>query len=88
MRSLPHRWLIIYCDPSWESYSDTCSGNEGVACLPMGSAAFARLTEYLGPTRCEGYEEPCPAGKPRRRSPPAPSLAHSPLPISVYGKIV
>jgi len=26
---------------------------------------------------------PCPAGKPLRRSPPAPSLAHSPLPILV-----
>ena len=29
---------------------------------------------------------PCPAGKPLRRSPPVPSLAHSPLPISVYGR--
>jgi hypothetical protein len=48
------RTLYIY----WSSLNT--AGNGGLACLPMGSAAFAALTTYYGPPRCEGYEDPEP----------------------------
>ena len=57
----PTSTLYIYCNPSW-----TCSGgsgNAGLTCLPMGSAAFDALDYYYGPPRCEGYEDPCAAGE-------------------------
>ena len=38
------------------------SGNEGLACLPMGADALAALTTYYGPDRCEEASS-CEAGE-------------------------
>ena len=59
---LIHRYLHIYCDPLWFNGLSCFSGNEGLACLPMGADAFAALSIYVGPDRCEDASA-CEAGE-------------------------